>query len=282
MSELPWITKRNLFKERIQSGRPALAMWVTLPWSPLLEMLGGTGLDAAFIDLEHTTFGLEDAQDMIVAAELAGVTPIVRPTSIEPAEVGKLLDAGAHGVIFPQVNDESHAELARKCLLYPPDGVRGWGGAHTRWAMWRGASAAVALHATELEERGVYSSEYVKRTQEHLISIFIIESRRAVQRLDAILEAGRPDLVIFGWGDYSVEVGFDVRACESAASIVYETCKRHGTGVAVSLAPGDPNPYYPGCCSVVGIDTLLIKAALDSAIQSALASYRAQGLLPQD
>jgi 2-keto-3-deoxy-L-rhamnonate aldolase RhmA len=261
VARLLWNRKRNLLKAKIEAGSPALAMWVTIPWPPLLEIIGAAGLDAAFIDLEHASFG-----------------PLVRPSAIDPAEVGRILDAGAQGIAFPRVTDANDADLARRCLRYAPEGVRGWGGAHTRYAMWQGTSAAMALHATTLEGKGVYSSEYVNKAADHLLSVFIIESRHGVQNLAEILDAGQPDLVTFGWGDYSVEVGFDLAACEEAASRVYDVCKSREIGVSIAVGQSGPTTFYPGCFGVVGIDALLVSSALDSAIASAAAAYHEHGL----
>src|SRR5688500_6531158 len=158
-----WKQRTNRLKSLATRDTPPLAMWVTVPWPPLLEILGACRLDVAFIDLEHASFGLDVAQNMIVSAELAGVIPLVRPSSIDPAEVSKILDAGAQGIIFPLVNDEKDADLARLCLLYPPDGVRAWGGSHTRHAMWQGTSAVMAMRATAEDAKGVYSRDYVDK-----------------------------------------------------------------------------------------------------------------------
>lgn len=265
-----WRTRANRLKSAELRERPALAMWVTMPWPPLLEILGACGLDTAFIDLEHASFGLDVAQNMIVAAEHAGVTPLVRPSSIDPAEISKILDAGAHGIIFPLVNDAADAELARRSLRYPPDGIRAWGGSHTRHAMWQGTSAVTALRATTEEEKGVYSSGYVEKAAADVVSLFLVETVRGVENIDAILDAGKPDLVCFGWGDFSVEVRFDLAACEAAATRVYEACRRRGIGVSISVGQSGPTQFYPGCYLVVGIDSLILSTALRESLASAV------------
>src|ERR1051325_3566144 len=46
----------------------------------IVEIIGLAGFDAAFIDMEHTSFDLRDIQLMVMAAERVGITSIVRPS----------------------------------------------------------------------------------------------------------------------------------------------------------------------------------------------------------
>lgn len=260
-----WWRRPNRFKRILADGLPATAMWVTVPWPSIMEILGNRGLDAAFVDMEHTSFGLDLAQALFTSAQLAGVTPLVRPSEVTPAKVSRLLDAGAEGIVFPHIDDRAEAAEARRMLAYPPAGSRGWGGSHTRRAMWDGPTASAAMAASEGEDRGVFSADYVERATNELVAIFSIESVRGVENVDEILDAGRPDAVSFGWGDFSVEVGFDAARCRDALRKVDSACQARGIGVAVP--PGDiPERYYPGCYVMAGIDSLILSQALGDAL----------------
>jgi 4-hydroxy-2-oxoheptanedioate aldolase len=269
-----WKTRANRFKTLIAAGEPAVAMWATLPWPPIMEIAGACGFDVAFVDLEHTTIGLDMAEHMIVAAQLAKVSPMVRVPAIDHAEVTRLLDAGAEGIIFPRVNTAEEARHAWKSLRYRPEGDRGWGGSHHRRGLWQGPTVSVAssgsagrgvLSAESPADHGVYSSEYVEKSVSDVVSMLLIETGEGIANLDEILDAGKPDLVGFGIGDYSVEVNFDPEACRKAALTVYEACRRRGIGVPIS--PGDSSmPFYPGCFAIAAIDALVLSAGLERAI----------------
>ena len=274
MTEYRWQQRANRFKRLIQAGEPATAMWVTIPWPPVLEILGAHGLDSALIDLEHATFGLDLVEPMLVSAELAGITALVRPASLDPSQVGRILDAGAQGIVFPRVDDRADAELAWKSLRYPPLGVRGWGGSHTRHAMWQGAAGVAALRGTTDSERGVYTREYVTKSSSDVVSVFLIESLRGVENVEEILDVGKPDLVCFGWGDYSVEVDFDLPRCQAAATRVYDECRNRGIGVSVSVGQSAAEGFYPGCFTIVGIDSILMSEAFRTNIELACAVDR--------
>lgn len=262
-SSLP--RRPNRFREAARSGAPATAMWMTIPWPPVLEMMGESGLDGAFIDLQHVSHGIDMAEHLIVAAELAGVTPLVRPTRIDPPEVSRLLDAGAQGIVFADVHDRASAELALACLRYPPRGRRGWGGAHTRRARYQGGSAHAEVTGSHDGRRAVHRMEYLRAVEDELSSLYIVESVRGVERIDEILDAGPVDGVLFGWGDFSVEVEFDVAVCDEAAERVREACRSRNVGVAITR----PDEYYPGCFQVVGVDSVILGRALDDRIRAA-------------
>src|SRR5882757_750133 len=69
--------KENRFRKMLREGPPPMIMWITLDSVNLVEMLGAYGVDAVIVDCEHTSTGLEQAQNTIVAAELAGITTFV-------------------------------------------------------------------------------------------------------------------------------------------------------------------------------------------------------------
>jgi 2-keto-3-deoxy-L-rhamnonate aldolase RhmA len=258
-----WSRRRNRFKEALADGRPAVAMWVTTTWPGTIEVLGASGADAAFIDLEHVSYGLVEAERLIVSCEAAGISPIVRPPGIDSDTVSPILDAGAHGIVFPQVETEEQAALAVSCLRYAPNGVRGWGGAHTRHAVWEGGYAGDVFAGKATS--GVSSRDYVEKAEADAIAIMLVETVQGVENIDAIAAVPGVGAVVFGWGDYSVAVGFDAAACREASAKVYDACKRNGVGLALSA--GDE--FYPGCFWLAGVDSLHMGAALRAAVQDA-------------
>jgi 4-hydroxy-2-oxoheptanedioate aldolase len=262
-----WRTRRNRFKEAIQADLHPLAMWITIPWPPIMEIVGENGLDAAVIDLEHASFGLEMAEHLIVSAQLGRVSAIVRPVSSSAEEVGKILDCGADGIWFPMVSNAAEAKAAWKAVRYAPEGTRGWGGSHTRHALWSGTTAVRAMRPDASPyDQDVYSKEYVEKATRDIVTVFSLESPEAVRNVAEILDVGAPDLVSFGLGDFSVSVGFDPDTCRDAGLAVYNACKKRGIGM--SLALGDvADRRFPHCFSMVGIDSLLLSGSLRAAVR---------------
>jgi 2-keto-3-deoxy-L-rhamnonate aldolase RhmA len=267
------LTGNNAFKEALASGRPATAMWVTVPWPPMLEILGACNLDAALIDMEHASCTIETVQNMIVAAELGGVAPLVRPPGIDPGLITRLLDAGAAGIVFPLVEDRAAAEKAVASTRFAPRGLRGWGGPHVRRARWQGTPAVHSLRQRTADERGVSSAAFVQKSEDDVSVVVLVETPRGVDNIQEIAEVEGIDAVIFGWGDFSVAVEFDFEQCRAAAWRVYESCKAAGVGVSISLDQVGPTDFYPGCFYVAGVDALIMSAALRTAIDATKDTY---------
>src|ERR1051325_211485 len=91
----------------------------------IVEIIGLAGFDAAFIDMEHTAFDLHDVTGMVMAAERAGITSIVRTPGFDPAFILRLLAQGVQGIQVPHVSDPATAREAIKAVRYPPQGERG-------------------------------------------------------------------------------------------------------------------------------------------------------------
>ena len=70
--------RQNRVKNVMKQGQLALGTYVTLADPQIVEIIGLAGFDAAFIDMEHTTFDLGLVSQMIVAADMAGITSIIR------------------------------------------------------------------------------------------------------------------------------------------------------------------------------------------------------------
>src|SRR6266403_6300934 len=95
----------------------------------VVEIIGHAGFDAAFIDMEHTSFDLPTVQLMVMAAERVGITSLVRTPGFDPAFILRLLDMGVRGIHVLHVSDPETAREAVKAVRYAPLGDRGMAGA---------------------------------------------------------------------------------------------------------------------------------------------------------
>ncbi len=251
-----WWPAPNRFLAALATGdAPPTTIWLTLQSPNVVEMAGMHGIDAGIIDLEHTADDLRNVQAMIVAAERSGMTALVRVPQVDPHLVGRVLDAGAGGVVFPMVSTAQEAALARESMHYPPTGRRGWAGAHARHVKWCGSELA-ALGP------GLLSPDFTLAADASLASIFMIESPEGVANIDDILEAGRPHAVIFGWGDFLLRANFDRSELEAARRRIYDRCKQRGIGIALDPGGAPDLPYYPGCFVSVGVDSVISSDAI--------------------
>jgi 4-hydroxy-2-oxoheptanedioate aldolase len=264
-----WERRRNPFRERLDAGEPAFIVGVDIPWTPLGEIVGSAGADAAFIDMEHTMLSLTDVENLIVACDAADISALVRPAGLDTTAVSRALDSGAHGAIFPDIRTREQAERAVAATKYPPAGSRPWGGSHTRSVMWEGVLASKALQEDDPERRGVYSPAFVDHANQGVHVTILIESPEGVANLPEILEVPGIDAFWFGWADFSAHVAFDLERCAEAANTVYERCRAAGIGMCLALDQAEKQPFYTGCFYLAGLDTLVLAGALRAGVTSA-------------
>jgi 2-keto-3-deoxy-L-rhamnonate aldolase RhmA len=116
-----------LLANRWSEGQPAFGGWLTTDSESTMQTFGRLGYDYVGIDTQHTV--LSDAQAAVLVRRLsdAPFAVIVRVAKNDPALIGRVLDAGADGVIIPMVNTADEAAAAVSACRYPPDGVRSFG-----------------------------------------------------------------------------------------------------------------------------------------------------------
>jgi 2-keto-3-deoxy-L-rhamnonate aldolase RhmA len=107
--------KGNRIREMLTAGEVPLGVILTYIRMPaIMEVIGGAGYDFVVIDTQHSPFSLETVSDMCHFAVRAGLVPIVRPPSHSGSEVDRILDQGALGLMYPQVESRAEVEEVRR------------------------------------------------------------------------------------------------------------------------------------------------------------------------
>jgi 2-keto-3-deoxy-L-rhamnonate aldolase RhmA len=183
--------KENRVKRILRQGGLALGTHVGgIPDPQIVEIIGLAGFDAAFIDMEHTSFDLHDVQAMVLAAEHVGITPIVRTPGFDPAFILRLLDIGVQGIQVPHVQNADTARAAVKAVRYPPQGERG---------MAAGSRAA--------EFGRIPLIEHMTQSNREILLACMIEDIEAVERIEEIAAVDGVDLLAVGPSDLSRSLG---------------------------------------------------------------------------
>ena len=118
----------NSLKAKLRAGQRVVGALITINSPELVETFGHLGYDFVFIDGQHGGLTVETARELIRAAELTGMTPLVRVRKNDPAEILEYLDQGAGGVIVPDVTSRAEVEAAAKATRYPARGPAApWG-----------------------------------------------------------------------------------------------------------------------------------------------------------
>ena len=182
--------RQNRVKKLMRDGQLALGKYVTMADPQIVEIIGIAGFDAAFIDMEHTTFDLSLVEQMIRAADLAGVTSIIRVPDNDAKLILRVLDAGAEGIIVPHVDGIEGARKAVEAVRYPPLGDRG------------GASGTRAARFGTVAWR-----DHVQQSNEQILLSVMAEDQKAIDQVEEIAALDGIDLVSIGPTDFSQALG---------------------------------------------------------------------------
>lgn len=102
----------NHLKRALAEGKTVFGLLNSIPSPLLVEMIGYAGFDFVILDMEHVCVNPETLENMVRAAECAGVTPLVRVPSAAPDVILRALDCGAQGVVVPHVRTAADAAQA--------------------------------------------------------------------------------------------------------------------------------------------------------------------------
>ncbi|WP_343393130.1 aldolase/citrate lyase family protein [Candidatus Amarobacter glycogenicus] len=117
----------NTVKEKWDRGDVTFGAWLSIPSSFSAEVMAHQGFDWVCIDMQHGVIDYQVALTMLQAIGATETIPIVRVPWNEPGIIGKVLDAGAMGVIIPMVNSVEEAKQAVAACRYFPQGSRSFG-----------------------------------------------------------------------------------------------------------------------------------------------------------
>ncbi|MCS5658670.1 MAG: aldolase/citrate lyase family protein [Dehalococcoidia bacterium] len=184
--------RENTLKQKLDAGKAVFGVMLTFPSPQVVEMIGGLGFDWVLIDNEHGTVTIENSEDLIRAAELSGVAPIVRPVSNKPEIIAPFMDRGAWGVQVPHVNTAEEAAAAVDAVKYHPLGHRG---------MFSGSRPA---------DYGLGSStaDYVEEANRNTLVCLMLEEVEAIENLESMVEVAGVDVFFIGSGDLSQSMGY--------------------------------------------------------------------------
>ena len=115
-------------RERLAKGGYSVGGWMQIPNSSVAEIMGDSGVEWVAVDLEHGNFSSHQLPDIFRAIELGQkAAPFARIMEPSRAACYQALEAGAVGIIIPQVTNASKLmEIIDACRL-PPLGNRSVG-----------------------------------------------------------------------------------------------------------------------------------------------------------
>jgi len=183
--------RTNALKAKLRAGQRVVGVLVTIPNAELVELCGHLGYDFVFLDAQHGGLTVETARELIRAAELTGMTPLVRVPRNDPSVILKYLDVGAGGIIVPNITSRAEAEAGARATKYPPRGIRGSAT----------ASRAAFYGVTQT------AAEYLARANEETMFVPLLEDREALPVLADVVSVEGVDVVLIGPSDLALSMG---------------------------------------------------------------------------
>lgn len=216
------IDNRIALKNQLRNRELTYGAW-TSSSDPMVAELFSTMLQPRFIavDLEHSTISLEAAKNIFTAIQANGCCAIPRLASLDHADIRRLMDAGADGVIAPAVSNKEQLENIVKAMKYPPLGKRGYG-------------------ISRAQGYGINFNEYTDTWNSSSILIIIIETIDGVKHIDELVNNDMVDGVLVGEYDLSGSLNIpgkitDIKVQE-AVNKVLECCHKYKKSCGLLLS----------------------------------------------
>ncbi|KPL24226.1 MAG: 2-dehydro-3-deoxyglucarate aldolase [Bacteroides sp. SM1_62] len=179
----------NKLKEKLSAGEAVHGCWLNSGSAINAEIVGKAGFDWVVIDLEHGIGTENNLVNQLQALSGSETIRIVRVEALVRQRVSRVLELGADGVLFPQIQNAREAEQAISFMRYPPDGKRGM---------------ASMVRATDFSQN---FKKYYDGYRENVLGIIQIETLESLNHLDDIANIDGVDVLFVGPADMSLALG---------------------------------------------------------------------------
>ena len=205
----------NFLKEKLVLGQAVIGTWSIIPSTICTDIIASSGLDFIIIDSEHGPINFETAQNMVMACESRGVSPVMRVGTIDEADILKALDIGVHAIQIPNIYSKQDVLRVIEFSKYPPLGNRGF---------------------SPFTRAGSYSQKNAPTLPEvanrNTLVAINVEGKEAIDNIDEILKLESLDIVFVGLFDLSKALGRpgDTDSAEVIDLLAYLTSKITAAG----------------------------------------------------
>ena len=180
----------NRVKQIIEGGGIALKNNAVPPTPSMVELLGYCGIDLVEFDWDYTPLDIPLIENMARAAELSGVTSLVKFRELDPVAIWDVLDTGVKGVLMPNIKSAEEAKELVDIVRAAPEGRR-------RKNIWWGRDTRFGTKPY---------SEWVEGSHDIVIGCEI-ETVEAVENIEAILAVDGLTYVSLGHTDLAYSLG---------------------------------------------------------------------------
>ena len=238
------------FKQAISLGQPRIGLWLSLAEPYAAEVCATAGFHWLLLDAEHAPNDLRSLLAQLQALKGYPVEPVVRLEKGDAGLIKQALDIGARNLLIPMVDTAEQARALVRATRYPPNGIRGIGGAAIRASMWG------------------QRADYLNEADDEVCLIVQAETAAAMQNIADISAVDGVHGVFIGPADLAASLGHrgNPRHPEVQMSIDRGIQAVVGAGKAVGIITGDHDSaarYIESGASfvAVGVDVMLLAQA---------------------
>lgn len=254
--------RRSIVKAKLAAGQPVVGVSLHLTDPQVFELVGLMGFDFIWMDMEHHFYSLETAGALMRAARVGATDILCRPAKGEFMRLGRMLEAGAHGIMYPRCESAAEAREVVRWSKFAPLGTRGFDGGNP-----------------DMPYCGMDMVEYLRQANEQTWLVIQIEDPQALDQADAIAAVEGVDVLMLGPADFSILSGvpgqFDHPLLQDAYRRLATAAARHGK--AWGAPAGSPQRIRQlldmgARFTTCGCDLIWVKQGLEAA-QNQLAAF---------
>lgn len=251
-------TSYQNIRSRLARGECVFGTFLKISSLASVEAVGLSGFDFCIIDLEHGPFSFERAENMVRAAEIVGLSAIIRTFDARPQTLVRALDTGCEGVLVPNLRSRREAENVVHAARFHPLGGRGMD-----------PFARAARYGT------IPKADYFAKANRDTLVGVMIEGMEGLQNLQEIVTVEGLDLIFVGPYDLSQSVGVpgEVQAPAVQDRVAEIVDVARTAGVAVGIYADDVSGARRWCdldirCVSISVDVRILldgcRAIVDS------------------
>jgi 4-hydroxy-2-oxoheptanedioate aldolase len=245
--------RSSRIKSKLARGECVLITTLHLTDPSVYELTSLMGFDGIWMDMEHHTYSLQTAAGLMRAARVGSADIVARPAKGEFMRMQRMLEAGAHGIMYPRCDDAAEADEVVAWAKFAPVGRRGCDAANPD-----NPYLTMPVDA------------YVAEANRQTFIIIQIESPQSLERVDEIAAVDGVDILMLGPGDFSIFSGcpgrFDdprvVEAKQRIAAAAQRAGKQWGCPVG-SVAQAEELMEMGARVIFYQADIVMIKAGLE-------------------
>ena len=216
----------NRFRKVLEEGKIALGTCIDSCSPAAVEIAGYSGMDFCRFDNEYAWRRDESMENMMRAAALVGITPMIRVEKGDPYLISKAFQIGAGAIVVSDIVSYEEAVEVVRAAKFAPKGIRGlssysfsggWGARGGEdWVNWSDAALSVGI---------------------------VVENERVVSDLEKIFAIDGLDYGFFGPSDYSMSLGLRSQKknhpkVQEAIKKTIEAAAKHNKAVGIGI--GEP------------------------------------------